>query len=122
MPAKIEDPDQALLFLLRHPLRRELLRLYVKEGGTLSPKQLSDFTKAHLSLVGFHVRELAKHGAVELIETQPRRGSVEHFYRATDLIEAVPWARAALGLQPEQKGNDTEAKEKTDDAEAAQSD
>lgn len=100
VPAKIKDPDQALLFLLRHPLRRELLRLYVRESGSLSPKQLSDFTKKHLSLVSFHVRELAKHGAVELIETRPRRGSVEHFYEATDLIDAVPWARAALGLPP----------------------
>jgi hypothetical protein len=79
VPAKIEDPDQALLFLFRHPLRRELLRLYVKEGGSLSPKQLSDFTRKHLSLVSFHVRELAKHGVVEL-------------------VDAVPWARAALGL------------------------
>jgi DNA-binding transcriptional ArsR family regulator len=74
MPEKISDPEQALLFLLRHPLRRELLRLYVKEGGSLSPKQLSDFTKKHLSLVGYHVRALAKHGAVELVGTQPRRG------------------------------------------------
>jgi DNA-binding transcriptional ArsR family regulator len=98
VPAKIKDPEQALLFLLRHPLRRELLRLYVKEGGSLSPKQLSDFTKKHLSLVGYHVRELAKQGAVELVRTQPRRGSVEHFYEATALIEEVAWARSALGL------------------------
>jgi DNA-binding transcriptional ArsR family regulator len=115
MPEKIEDPEQALLFLLRHPLRRELLRLYVKEDGSLSPKQLSDFTKAHLSLVGHHVRELAKHGAVELVGTQPRRGSVEHFYEATSLVDAVPWARAALGLQHEPKGSSTKARESTDD-------
>jgi DNA-binding transcriptional ArsR family regulator len=100
MPEKIEDPEQALLFLLRHPLRRELLRLYVKEDTSLSPKQLSDFTKKHLSVVGYHVRELAKQGAVELVETRPRRGSLEHFYEATALIEEVPWARLALGLPP----------------------
>jgi len=100
VPAKIKDPERALLFLLRYPLRRELLRLYVKEGGSLSPKQLSDFTKKHLSLVGYHVRELAKQGAVELVGTQPRRGSVEHFYEATALIEEVSWARPALGLPP----------------------
>ena len=92
-------PIRRPLFLFRHPLRRELLRLCVKEGGSLSPKQ-PGFTKKHLSLVSFHVRELAKHGAVQLIETQPRRGSVEHFYKVTDLIDAVPWARAALGLPP----------------------
>lgn len=98
MQERISDPEQAIFFLLRHPLRRELLRLYVKEGERLSPKQLSDFTKKHLSLVGYHVRELAKHGAVELVETRPRRGSVEHFYEATALIEEVAWARPALGL------------------------
>ena len=92
------DPERALIFCLRHPLRRELLRLYVKEADRLSPKQLSDFTKKHLSLVGYHVRELAKYGAVELVGTKPRRGSVEHFYRATPLVDEVPWARAALGL------------------------
>ena len=92
------DPERALIFCLRHPLRRELLRLYVKEAERLSPKQLSDFTKKHLSLVGYHVRELAKHGAVELVATEPRRGSIEHFYRATPLVDEVPWARAALGL------------------------
>jgi DNA-binding transcriptional ArsR family regulator len=92
------DPERALIFCLRHPLRRELLKLYVKEAERLSPKQLSDFTKKHLSLVGYHVRELAKHGAVELVGTEPRRGSVEHFYRATSLVDGVPWGRAALGL------------------------
>ena len=93
-----DDPEGALIFCLRHPLRRELLRLYVKEAGKLSPKQLSDFTKKHLSLVGYHVRELAKHGAVELVSTEPRRGAVEHFYEATDLVDGVPWGRAVLGL------------------------
>jgi DNA-binding transcriptional ArsR family regulator len=98
MATHIEDAEQALLYLLRHPLRRELLRLYVKEAEKLSPKQLSDFTKKHLSLVGYHVRELAKHGAVKLVGTEPRRGSIEHFYRATSLVDEVSWGRAALGL------------------------
>lgn len=92
-------PEDALLFLLQHPLRKRLLRLYVKEADVLSPKQLSDFTKESLSSVGYHVRALAEHGAVKLIRTKPRRGSVEHFYRATSLVDAVPWGRAALGLE-----------------------
>jgi hypothetical protein len=92
------DPERTLLFCLRHPLRRELLRLYVKEADRLSPKQLSDFTKKNLYLVGYHVRTLAEHGAVELVAEEPRRGAVEHFYRATSLVDVVPWGRAALGL------------------------
>lgn len=90
--------EAALLFVLQHPLRRQLLRLYVEEEGRLSPKELADFTKQHLSKVGYHVRVLAEQGAVRLIETQPRRGSVEHFYEATALVDEVPWGRAALGV------------------------
>jgi DNA-binding transcriptional ArsR family regulator len=98
MPARIEDPDQAFLFLLRHPLRRRLLGLYVKEGGMLSPKELADYTKEPLVNVSLHVRVLRDHGAVELVETRGARGAVEHFYKATSFIDEVPWARAALGL------------------------
>lgn len=90
--------EQTLFFLLRHPLRRELLRLYAAEEGKLSPKELADYTKKPLSLVGYHVRALAEKGAVELVDTQPRRGAVEHFYEATSLVDEVPWGRAALGL------------------------
>ncbi|HEU5062433.1 MAG TPA: hypothetical protein VFT79_04670 [Solirubrobacterales bacterium] len=98
MPKKIEDPEQALLFLLRHPLRRELLRLYVKAEEDLSPKELSDYTKQPLSDVAFHVRALRDHDAIALVRERPMRGAVEHFYKATKLIDEVPWGWAALGL------------------------
>jgi hypothetical protein len=32
--------------------------------------------------VSHHVRTLARIGAIELVRTRPRRGAVEHFYRA----------------------------------------
>jgi predicted transcriptional regulator len=105
MRAKSPDAEQALLACLRHPLRKRLLRLYVKEGEKLSPKELADFTKRHLSGVGYHVRKLAEYGAVELVEERLRRGAVDHFYEVTALVDEVPWGRAALDLQPEQRGN-----------------
>jgi DNA-binding transcriptional ArsR family regulator len=92
------DPEQALLACLRHPLRKQLLRLYVEGDGMLSPKELSAVTKKHLSNVGYHVRVLVDYGAVEIVAEEKRRGSVEHFYEATDLVDEVPWARAALDL------------------------
>lgn len=92
--------DQALLFLLRHPLRRRLWRLYIEEGEELSPKELADYTKQPLVNVALHVRVLRDHGAVELVRERPSRGAVEHFYAATALVDAVPWARSALGLPP----------------------
>jgi predicted transcriptional regulator len=92
------DPERALLACLRHPLRKQLPRLYVEEGGMLSPKELSTVTKRHLSNVGYHVRVLVDYGAVEIVAEEKRRGSVEHFYEATPLVDEVPWGRAALGL------------------------
>lgn len=106
MPA--QDVEPVLLFLLRHPLRRCLWRLYVEEGQGLSPKELADFTKQPLVNVAFHVRALRDHGAVELVRERPARGAVEHFYAATALVDAAPWARAALGLEQEPQGNDTQ--------------
>lgn len=99
MPAEKHDTEQVLIALLKHPLRRLLLRLYVEEDGKLSPNELAVFTTKPLSNVSYHVRVLAKYGAVKLVDTQPCRGSVEHFYRATALIDEVTWGRAALGLR-----------------------
>jgi DNA-binding transcriptional ArsR family regulator len=95
---KAPGPEEALLFLLGHPLRRRLLRLYVEATGMRSPKELAVPVNEDISNVGYHVRVLAERGAVRLIETQPRRGSVEHYYEATSLVDEVPWGRAALGL------------------------
>jgi DNA-binding transcriptional ArsR family regulator len=98
MPAKFSDPGDRLVFLLRHPLRKQLLTLYVKEGGMLSPKELADYTNGPLVNVSLHVRVLRDHGAVELVTTRPARGAVEHLYKATAFVDEVPWGRAALGL------------------------
>jgi len=40
-----------------------------------------------LGNVSYHVRILRELGLVELVRTEPRRGALEHFYRAT----ARPW-------------------------------
>ena len=100
MPGKRKPTgtEEQLMFLLQHPLRKRLLRLYVEAKEMRSPKELTIPVNQHISNVGYHVRVLAEHGAVKLKETRPRRGSVEHFYEATSLIDEVPWARAALGL------------------------
>ncbi|HVD39954.1 MAG TPA: helix-turn-helix domain-containing protein [Solirubrobacterales bacterium] len=95
---EVRDREDVLLSILGHPLRKRLLRFYVEAEGTLSPKELTLLADdPKISNVGYHVRVLAEKGAVELVETHPRRGSVEHFYEATNLVDEVPWGRAALG-------------------------
>lgn len=98
MPANKKPSGKAevLMFLLGHPLRKRLLQLYVETEGMRSPKELTVPTNSHISNVGYHVRVLAEYGAVELVAEESRRGSVEHFYEATDLVDEVPWARAVL--------------------------
>lgn len=109
MPGKKKPPptpEEALHTILQHPLRKELLRLFVEAGEELrSPKELTVLVDKHLSSVSYHVRVLAEHGAVALIDKQPRRGSVEHFYEATSLVDQVPWGRLALGLPPSRESS-----------------
>lgn len=93
-----EDPNDALLKALGHPLRRLLLRRYVEAREKLSPKELALATRQPLSNVSYHVRELATAGAVEIADEAPVRGSVQHFYVASAVVKETPWVLATLGL------------------------
>lgn len=95
-----DDPTQALLDALHHPLRRALLHRYVTAEVPTSPKYLADSMQQRLSSVSYHVRELATLGALEIVEEEKRRGAVEHFYEPTELVTGTIWALAAIGLRP----------------------
>ena len=86
--------DNELLIALRHPLRRQILRTMAVQDP-ISPRQISDELREPLSNVSYHVRVLADCGAVTLVDTEPVRGSMQHFYSTT--IDE-PWALAVLGL------------------------
>lgn len=92
--------DNDLLVALRHPVRRDILR--VMEGKrAISPRQVASALHQPLSNVSYHVRVLADCAAVTLVGTKPVRGSMQHFYRAS--VEA-PWARQVLGLDAKDDG------------------
>ena len=76
-----ETLDPALLSALSHPLRISIMR---EAGAPFSPKQLSDRWggEVSLQLIAYHVRLLADAGLLKLESTRPRRGAVEHFYKA----------------------------------------
>lgn len=107
MSAKKLDPQQALIKALGHPQRKELLRLCLEAEEPRSPKELALAThrgkrsfQAHLSNVSYHMRVLAQYGALVIVEEEPRRGSVAHFYRPTELVRETPWVLGALRLPP----------------------
>jgi DNA-binding transcriptional ArsR family regulator len=72
--------DEKLLHALRHPLRIELLRHFSE--GVCSPNELSERLNEPLGTVSYHVRELEKAGAIELVDERQVRGAVEHLYRS----------------------------------------
>lgn len=65
---------------LSHPLRATLLQLLGE--GQASPNELAKRLQEPLTNVSYHVRQLNELGLLELVATEPRRGALEHFYRA----------------------------------------
>lgn len=71
-----------LLKALAHPLRVAILDLM--NAGEWSPNELKKALNEGLSQVSYHIKVLKDFGMIELTRTEPRRGAVEHFYRATE--------------------------------------
>jgi DNA-binding transcriptional ArsR family regulator len=92
--------DPRLSRALGHPLRLRLLDVII-EASEASPVALSRQLKVPLATVSRHVRVLRDLGYVELTRTEPRRGAVEHFYRATRVpfIDDAEWVRLPLALR-----------------------
>ncbi|HEY2717956.1 MAG TPA: helix-turn-helix domain-containing protein [Solirubrobacterales bacterium] len=103
--------DNDLLTALRHPLRRRILRR-MDDRDAISPRELSQMLDEPLSNVSYHVRVLVDCSAVTLVDTQPVRGSMQHFYCSS--IDA-PWARQVLGIS---ETEDEDQGEKSGDADA----
>jgi DNA-binding transcriptional ArsR family regulator len=92
--------DNDLLVALRHPVRRDILRVMAREDA-ISPREIASALDQPLTNISYHVRVLADCAAVSLVSTKPVRGSMQHFYCV--VIEA-PWARQVLGLDAKDDG------------------
>ena len=72
--------DSRLAKALAHPLRVQLLAAL--NEGVASPNELAKKLSEPLTNVSYHVRMLHDLGTIELVDTEPRRGALEHYYRA----------------------------------------
>jgi DNA-binding transcriptional ArsR family regulator len=88
-----EGITQQLAKALAHPLRVRILTSLHK--GISSPNQLAQELGEPLGNVSYHVKTLLEYDCVELVKTEPRRGAVEHFYRATEraFFSDSDWAK-----------------------------
>lgn len=81
----------ALIKALGHPLRARLLTILTERVA--SPNELANELGEGLSQTSYHVKVLRDLGLIELQYTKPRRGALEHYYRATTrpLLDTAEW-------------------------------
>ncbi len=93
--------DPRLVKALDHVLRQHILLATVQRE--VSPKELSRALGEGLSQISYHVKVLREdcEGIIEETRTEPRRGAVEHYYRANvkTLLPAKAWRRLRKGLR-----------------------
>lgn len=91
--------DQGFVKSLAHELRVEILAILTERMA--SPNELSKMLDEGLSQISYHVSVLRDYGRIELVKTEPRRGAVEHYYRATSktLLPAKTWRGVKKGLR-----------------------
>jgi DNA-binding transcriptional ArsR family regulator len=92
--------DAGLLKALAHPLRARILELIV-EREEASPVELARELDQPLATVSHHTRVLRDLRCIELVRTVPRRGAVEHFYRAVALpfLSDDQWAQLPVAMR-----------------------
>jgi len=90
--AELEPIDERLMKALSHPLRVQILTLVNERPW--SPNEMHKELDEGLSQVSYHVKVLKDFEMVELVATEPRRGAVEHFYKAVERV-IVPEKMAA---------------------------
>jgi len=94
---KTPIPQDVAAQLIKSPLRQQLLEALASEDA--SPAMLARRFEQKVNLVAYHVGLLTKGGAAELVRTRPRRGSTEHFYRATVRITVTPTSETSLVIK-----------------------
>ena len=87
MPPETNSPnrepiDQNLVRALAHPMRVRILEAL--QGRTASPTELAREFDESLGVVSYHANTLLDVGCIEQVRTRPKRGTIEHFYTATD--------------------------------------
>jgi DNA-binding transcriptional ArsR family regulator len=87
--AASKSVEQRIIKGLAHPLRVEILAIL--NDRMASPNELSKELEEGLSQVSYHVKVLRDFEMIKLAKTEPRRGAVEHYYRASTKVFIPAW-------------------------------
>jgi DNA-binding transcriptional ArsR family regulator len=98
--ARLDSPDAQIARVLSHPLRPRILQILTTRGEA-SPNEIAGELGVPLGTLSYHTRLLRDSGWIELVREVPRRGAVEHFYRAVvePRVDEAQWERLPLGIR-----------------------
>src|SRR3954447_12839603 len=99
-----ETSEARIAKALAHPLRARILQRLGERVA--SPGDLAPELGAPLGVVSSHVRMLRDYDCVELVRPEPRRGALQHFYRATARpnLDTEQWRTLPAGLRKQLSG------------------
>jgi DNA-binding transcriptional ArsR family regulator len=98
--ARTDSPDAQIAKVLSHPLRPQILQILALRGEA-SPNEIASELDVPLGTLSYHTRLLRDSGWIELVREVPRRGAVEHYYRAVvnPHVDDSQWERLPLGVR-----------------------
>ncbi len=75
-----EELDPRIVKALSHPLRVQILDILSERVA--SPNQMAKMLNETVQAVSYHTNVLARAECIEEVRQEPKRGAVEHFFRA----------------------------------------
>jgi len=98
--ARLDSPEAKTARVLSHPLRPRILEILTTRGEA-SPNEIANELGVPLGTLSYHTRLLRDSGWIELVREVPRRGAVEHFYRAVKrpFLDDAQWEDLPLGVR-----------------------
>ena len=98
-------PETRMMKALSHPLRWRILEALA--SGPASPSMIAADLGEPLGNVSYHVKILLQYDAIELVETRPVRGALEHVYRAIErpILNDAQWAKLPVAVRRDHFNN-----------------
>jgi DNA-binding transcriptional ArsR family regulator len=98
--ARLDSPESEIARVMSHPLRPRILEILTVRGEA-SPNEIAAELNVPLGTLSYHTRLLRDGGWIELVREVPRRGAVEHFYRAVvrPYVDDARWQSLPVGLR-----------------------
>jgi DNA-binding transcriptional ArsR family regulator len=92
--------DPRLVKAMGHPVRNDALSILNERVA--SPNEIAKELGESVGHVSYHIKVLKECDCIELVDTAPRRGAMEHYYRATSraFLTDDEWTHLPASIKP----------------------